>query len=342
MNARRVSMLCFCTLGFSLLLFYSRSALQGTVEGIQLCLQTVIPTLFPFVFFSIVLTSALSGIHLPLLTGIARLFRVNESLSGILVPSFLGGYPVGAQGAAAWYKQGLLSKDAAERMLSFCNQAGPAFLFGIVGPQFTQSETAWVLWIILIAGALLSSRVLNRQIEFRVKPKENDLSFPDALKQAISALANICGWIILCRLFISVCKDLLFSKLPIWMQVMLCGVLELSNGCCMLSMISDESIRFLIAGILLSIGGFCIWMQTASVTSGLNLRYYLCGKIIQTAFVIAAEIAYLNKIWWFIPIALAIFLLIPGNGKKEVAFLQKLVYNGTELRRDPACFFEKK
>ena len=40
--------------------------------------------------------------------------------------------------------------------------------------------------------------------------------------------------------------------------------------------------RFVICAGLFSFGGICVTMQTASVTSGLHIKYYLKGKLLQT------------------------------------------------------------
>ena len=53
--------------GMLLLILDSKTAVTGAWDGIELCLRTVIPSLFPFFIISAALTSSLAGMKLPLL-----------------------------------------------------------------------------------------------------------------------------------------------------------------------------------------------------------------------------------------------------------------------------------
>ena len=66
--------------------------------------------------------------------------------------------------------------------------------------------------------------------------------------------------------------------------------MELSNGCCMLSEIPCEGIRFIIASFLLSQGGICVAMQTRSIVVTLGTGMYFPGKALQSCFAVAAAI----------------------------------------------------
>jgi len=65
-------------LGIALLILDSKTALIGAQEGVTMCIQTVIPSLFPFFLFSILLTTSLMGRQIKLLTPICRLCRIPE------------------------------------------------------------------------------------------------------------------------------------------------------------------------------------------------------------------------------------------------------------------------
>ena len=59
--------------GISILILDSRTALIGAQEGIVLCLQTVIPSLFPFFMLSNLLTGSLMGADFRILRPIGRI-----------------------------------------------------------------------------------------------------------------------------------------------------------------------------------------------------------------------------------------------------------------------------
>lgn len=94
------------SLGMLALILDGRTAIEGARQGIGLCLRTVIPSLFPFFVLSILLTSSLLGSSLIVLRPLGRLFGMPEGAESLLIPAFLGGYPVGAQNVAAAFRSG--------------------------------------------------------------------------------------------------------------------------------------------------------------------------------------------------------------------------------------------
>lgn len=266
-------------LGMLLLILDSKTALSGTAEGTELCIRTVIPSLFPFFVLSGLLTSAFLGASLPVSLSI-----VPKGAESLLLTGFLGGYPVGAQSIAGAYRSGQLSKHQAEQMLAFCNNAGPAFLFGMIAPMFPSPQYAWLLWGIHIASALLVAFLLPKEHSSASIVPGRTLSLTDALTQALGITGQVCGWILLFRGCIAFLDRWFLWMLPQEWQVLLIGLMELSNGCIFLSAVESTEIRFLICSAMLAFGGLCVTMQTISVTRGLSLKLYFPGKVLQTAF----------------------------------------------------------
>ena len=268
-----------------LLIFDSKTALIGAQDGIMLCLRSVIPSLFPFLFLSIILTDSLSSGNISLPRPIRQFFGIPQGCESLLLASYLGGYPVGAKCAADLYRNKKISKSTAEHILCFCSNAGPAFLFGVVSSCFSHPFTPWLLWIIHILGSILSAFLIHftqtgADLPFDEKSRI-DIAEKNHLKSSILAMSSICGWVILFRVLLSFLKKWILWLFPLPLQTLLCGILELTNGCLELSTISDPKHRFLIATVLLAFGGVCVAMQTVSVTSGLSLKFYFLGKGIQ-------------------------------------------------------------
>lgn len=273
------------SIGMLILILDGRTALEGARQGIELCLKTVIPSLFPFFLLSIVLTSSFMGSSVPLLRPLGWLCRIPRGAESILVAGFLGGYPVGAQNISAAYAAGHLEKAEAERLLAFCSNAGPAFLFGIVAAMFPRQWMAWALWGIHIASAVLVSLVIPGTEAQAVRLSSGKpLSPSSALNAAIRVMAAVCGWVVLFRIVIAFLSRWVLWLLPAAAQVAVIGLLELSNGCCELLSVPELSVRFLICAGILAFGGLCVTMQTISVTGGLSLRYYVWGKLLQAVF----------------------------------------------------------
>lgn len=271
--------------GILILILDSKTALQGAREGIALCMQTVIPSLFPFFVFSILLTGSLTGRAIPVLRPLGKLTGIPNGAESIFLAGLLGGYPVGAQSVAYAYKNGQLSRQDARRMMGFCSNAGPSFLFGIIGPSFGELWMVWALWLIHIASAVLVGIILPGKSTQVLEPsKSATVTLPGALQSAVKAMASVCGWVILFRVILAFANRWLFWVFPSWGQVVLSGLLELTNGCCALGSIENVGFRFAICSGLLAFGGLCVTMQTSSVSSGIGLGYYFPGKVMQSLF----------------------------------------------------------
>ncbi len=267
-------------LGLLILILDSRTALEGAREGLELCLRTVVPSLFPFFVLSVVLTSSLTEI--PLLKPLGQAFGLEEGLEGLLVPAFLGGYPVGAQSVALLYRSGNVEKGTAQRLLAFCSNAGPAFLFGMGSGLFSEGWMPWALWGVHVGSAWMVSRILPAGKNTHSAICRTGNTSPDVLALSLRVMAQVCGWVVLFRVIISFLNRWFLWLLPPEASVLVMGLLELSNGFCALSALPSEALRFLLCGGMLAFGGLCVTMQTMSVTKGLSLKYYLAGKGLQT------------------------------------------------------------
>ena len=313
MNRRKMS-LYGSAIAMIILILDSPSASGAAWKGVNTCLRTVIPALFPFFFLSGYLTGNLNGGKI-----IAKLFRVPPSCGVLILTGLLGGYPVGARLAAEQYRRGQLTKTQADRLLWFCSQAGPSFFFGIVALQMGNPWSAWLLWGIQILSALSVSWILPRApIDFRVCERPHTTSGSEAMRSALKAMAAVCGWIVLFQVVIAFFQHWFLSLLPETVQVIFSGILELTNGCLMLATIDDPQTRFLLGTVLLNFGGFCVMIQTLSLTEGLDFRGYLYGKCLQTAFAVLYALVCLGYTWSLIPLfCMFVFVFTIPKIKKD-------------------------
>lgn len=305
-------------LGMLILILDGKTALAGAQSGVQLCLITVIPSLFPFFVLSILLNSTLSGFQLPFLGKIGKLYGIPTGAEPLLISGFLGGYPVGAQGIAEAFKAGQLSRQTAQRMLAFCNNAGPAFLFGMVASFFPESWMVWALWAIHISGALFTAVILpSPTTDDCTLSGKSAMSANQIMARALSAMGTVCGWIIVFRVLVEFLQRWILFLLPVSFQVAVTGMLELSNGCCFLPLIENMDMRFVLCSGMLAFGGLCVTMQTISVSSGLSIRHYLLGKFIQTSFSVTAALAVVSDMTVFFFAAVLLIVLILRKDRKS-------------------------
>lgn len=306
------------SLGMLVLILDGQTALQGARDGITLCMQTVIPSLFPFFVLAILLTNSLSGFRLSVIRPIARFLGIPKGGESLLLSGFLGGYPAGAQCIFTAYQSGNLTKQEAERMLGFCSNAGPAFLFGMVTSLFPSITYVWILWCIHIASAFLAAKAFPvRETKQEFSVSRSEISLRTALRSAISVMASVCGWVVLFRVLIAFFRRWFLWMLPGDLQILLIGFLELSNGCWELVAVENMGLRFILCSGMLAFGGICVTMQTLSVIGELSPRNYLLGKLIQTAcsLVLSLDVVYRNPVP-LSPIILGLLFLLQ-NFKKS-------------------------
>ena len=325
----------FAGITMLIVIFNSRTVISGVQVGITLCLKTIIPALFPFIILSTIISSVLLGKKIKLLSPIRKLCNIPSGAETILLLGFLGGYPIGAQLVAQAYSSGSITNSTAKRMLGFCSNAGPAFIFGIFSTIFTNQTISWWLWGIHITSAITVGFLLPKEPPSTCRILTcSTVNLQNALKKTIKTLSLICSWVILFRILICLSEKWMLIYLPVNIQVLLSGLLELSNGCIFLTKIKQEEIRFLYASIILSFGGLCVAMQTKTVTQNIGCRYYFLGKLLQTLFALLYSIILLPLIYDYIKfsenilaigiIALTVGIIINFMYRKKLWHLQEI------------------
>lgn len=270
-------------LAMGVLVLDGKTAVAAATEGSLLCLRVVIPSLFPFFFLSSMVTEGCGGVRL--LSPLLCRCGIPKGAEPIFLTGLLGGFPVGAQSICEACGKKRLSEAQAAGLLGICNQAGPAFLFGVVAPLFSSGLCGAALWGIQTAAALLTGAIfLGKAGAASECRKEKALTASQRLSRCVRSMAYVCAWVILFRVVIAFAQRWLFFLLPLPVQILLTGLLELTNGCLQLGLCESEAVRFALAGAMLSCGGFCVTMQTASLAAetGLSMGLYVQEKLTQS------------------------------------------------------------
>ena len=229
-----------------------------------------------------IFTENLQNIRIPILNQLSSLCKMPHNCGQYLITGLFGGYPIGAKCVSDGYGAGTISKETARRLLGFCNNAGPAFIFGVIGTLFTKISVPWIIWGIHILTAIITGTLLpvqdNTYSSHVAKPSKRN----DKLVSCIKTMAIICTWVILFKIILMYLNNWFLSKLPALVYISISGFTELTNGCIELKNITNQGLRFILATTYLSFGGLCVAMQTISVTRNIGFGYYFKGKLIQT------------------------------------------------------------
>ena len=262
------------------LILDGRTAVTAAAEATELCLTVVIPSLFPFFVLSSLLTVSGAGLLSPVLCRCG----VPRGMEALCLTGLLGGFPVGAQMVGQACKDGRLDAFQGRTLLGICNQAGPAFLFGVVAPLFSSPAVGGALWGIQLLAALLTGALLVGRNGDAACRKAAPAPLSRQLPGWIRSLSYVCAWVILFRVVLAFLEKWGLRLLPEPVQLLAAGLVELTNGCMGLARCPSEVSRFLLAGVMLGCGGGCVLMQTYSLAAeaGLAMGPYLWEKAMQT------------------------------------------------------------
>lgn len=291
-----------------------QQAMEGARNGLTLCGNVIIPSLFPFLILSALVVELGMAARLGRALGPVMwpLFRVNGSCACAVALGFIGGYPVGARTAINLYQKGLCSRTEAQRLLAFCNNSGPAFILGVVGAGiFADSRVGLLLYLIHALASLcvgLLFRFYGREPRgvSAVPPSSiGAVRFSSALtgsvSSALQSTLGICSFVVFFSVVISLLDSfgilsalaeglaLLFSPLGMteeWARRLLTGVLEISSGVWSLSGAGSLHGKLSMAAFMLGWAGLSVHCQVLSflTESGLSMGTYLIGKALHAVF----------------------------------------------------------
>lgn len=328
MRRKYITVFVCCSLLF-LLILDTKTVILAARDGLALCLQTVIPSLFPFFIITSMLNSHLLGMRISFLRVLNKVCRLPDGGESLFLLGILGGYPVGAKCINEYYQSGQIDRRTAHRLLGFCSNCGPAFIFGICGRLFTKASTVWFIWGIQIISAVFTGYMLPATSVPTVKlDGRSGVTIQEALRGSIPIMAEVCGWILVFRVILTLANRWLFWLLPTQLSVILSGILELANGCTGLNVIQSEPLRFILCACFLSFGGICVAMQTFSATANCGIGLYFPGKALQTFITLTLSV-------------IAAFFIYPGsvNGIEMTISLLVLIFyaalmKGIIVKRD--------
>ena len=273
--------------GAALLLFPDVSATAAR-EGVTLCLQTVLPSLFPFFVLSSLLVQsdvprllsrAMAGVMYPL-------FGVSGAGASALILGLLGGYPVGARTVAELYGRGEIGQEESEHLLAFCNNSGPGFFLGVCGTAvFSSARAGMYLYLIHVGAALVTGVLLRRDLGLprrkAVSRQRAPFDLAAAVQGSFAAVGSVSAFVI----FFMVLLRLLslvpaLAALPPLPRAALFGFVEMTNG---VNALPATRAGFVLCAAIMNWGGLSVQAQTRALLAGsaLSARRCVIGKAVQ-------------------------------------------------------------
>lgn len=273
-----------------LLLIFPEAAKSSVSDGLNICGRIIIPSLFPYLV-AVNLIAEL-GIIAKLTSHGKGSFSKAAFIIGIS-----GGYPVGASFIAEARKRGEISRDAASRLLIYCNNSGPAFIIGAVGTGVFNSAAAGItLYAAHIASAIIYGKLLHADDcsngQILPKPKAFSAALVDAVKKSVSAMINVCGFVLTFSVFLSIINSrgllhILSGRLSSlthtelsFNSALIAGIFELGNSISQMQGLAAAPLNLALAAFVLGWGGISVHFQTFSVISDTDIKTarYIIGR----------------------------------------------------------------
>ena len=279
---KRATAVMLSVIGGVVFLVFGADISAGIRSGVSICGEVVIPSLFPFMILSefIALSGAADMLSRPLGPFAKRVFGLKKSAAAPIFLSFISGYPVGASLAKKLYDGGKITRNDAEKMLTFTVNSSPAMIIFAVGAGMLGSkEYGYLLLTVHITASVINgilfSRILLKPAYKKGKKRKNS---DRENKNSISPFKKGAVHYNIADAFVNATADASVSMLKICGCVILfAGIVSILDSRSIFAMIFEVTVGCKAAvgnGInmvaaVLGFGGISVIMQVMTVSDGL-------------------------------------------------------------------------
>lgn len=271
------------------IIVFSESCSKGALNGITMCLNVLIPSLFPFMaIVSFIVKSGISQkISAPFGLISRKFFGLSENFAPVIILSMLGGYPIGAKGISELAQSGAVSQREAKKAALFSVCAGPGFIINFVGASLYGNKTAGIIILTAqIISVVLIGLIINAADKRRNEGEPAPRSFPparsfgtavvEAAADSSKGILNICAFVVLFSAFTQISETLIHSETS---KSLLFCLLEVCSAVNRLSANSTLEMTAFAIGF----GGICVHFQIFSALGKLKINklLFFCIRIIQ-------------------------------------------------------------
>lgn len=286
------------------LILFSNSNIETVQNSLDLFLNAIFPSLFPFLIITrlISYTFIISAISSKFGGIVKKLFKLPEIAAYPFIIGLISGYPVGAKIVSELRSKKNITSTEGNTLLVITNNSGPLFIIGSIGCSiFMSFKIGLALFFTNLSSCILTGMVLGRitQKRYRVAELDNykyiDFSsvgsiISDSIKSSFFTLSNVCGFIIIFSLIISMIEHTHILQILFFQNKMLeslcVGSLEITSGIQRIStLLSSIQSKLVCTSFLLGFGGISVVFQVWSTISNcdLSIKPYIIGKFFNGA-----------------------------------------------------------
>lgn len=282
------------------MLFNSSLIINSVSFSFSLCINSLFPSLFPFMILSnILMEYGFVDIASELLKPLMKLFKSHEYGSFILILSIISGSPSNAKYIHELLNKNLINEYIATKLLLFTHFVNPLFVINTIGVSFLHNKLLGI--IILIShylGNFIVGVIFRNYHKINIQNKINLCKAINSLNKKnnfINILTNsIISSINTLLIILGVITTCLIITTLIDINPLLTGFLEITQGLKYISTTDLDILKkLLLTTFLISFGGFSIHAQVFSILSNKKIKYipYLLARI--THGIISSIIVYI-------------------------------------------------
>ncbi len=256
-------------------LCFQELTISGVSNGVELMLDSIIPSLFP----ALVLADYISKV-------IAQNSEKPKFLT-LFCLSLISGYPCGALIIKNLLDSEHIDCQSASRLLPGFVNPGPGFLIGVIGFSLFESSLLGLILFFASASASLFCFIIYKGScglkengkKYNVKKTNPDII--GSVKSSINALATISGFVILFSFIIEFVKTFFLSFVNSYIGCAVISLIEVTNA---VNIIASSNLDFKVYFVIfaISVCGFSVIMQIKSIFSGYNipLKHFFISRVV--------------------------------------------------------------
>lgn len=265
-----------------ILICCSSGAKAGVMEGLKVCANVLIPSMFPFLVLSNFIALSSVSATLGKITGwlVNRVFRLPENTASVILLGLTSGYPTGAVMTSSLLEHQEIDRETAARLLKFCFSSGLPFAVTAVGSIMLGDSRAGFLIFFsnLLSAALIgvwdARRYPKNAREYHVTYAMNTTdALTEGVKKGTAAMLSVCAYVILFSAL-----DGLLGQYILHRDYII-PLLEITNG----SLECAKDVPLPLLAFYLGFGGICIHLQLAFAVRqcGMKMGVYFKCRLLQ-------------------------------------------------------------
>lgn len=270
------------------LILFSDEIKQEIIYSLILWCKSLIPSIFPYLIISQMLSMVIEkNIFIKI---IKNIFSISSKSASVYVCSLFCGYPSGAINTYNLYKDGIINKEEAQRLLYFTNNPAPLFLITYVGGETLKNTfDGLMIYLIVTLSAFIFGIATRKKTNTYDKPLITNpkIDFSKVCQNAVNALFNICTYVVIGAVIgkiITMNLTIIFKSVDdTVIKIIIYPFIEMTNAINVIGEITNENIRFYLLCVSASFGGLSVFFQILSAT---QFNFSL-SKIIKSKFICA-------------------------------------------------------